>query len=72
MTTNPNDVLSLPKPAWADEDVAMLYDMAHRFLSDEIASRYSEYEKNEIIDRSAWRKAGAAGLLCASVPVEYV
>jgi acyl-CoA dehydrogenase len=71
MTTSPASVLSLPKPAWASEDVAMLYDMAHRFLSDEIAPHYDAYEKNEIVDRSAWEKAGAAGLLCASMPEEY-
>ncbi|MBN9243139.1 MAG: acyl-CoA dehydrogenase family protein [Mesorhizobium sp.] len=69
--TNPAEVLALPKPAWITEDVAMLYDMAHRFLSDEIAPHYDAYEKNEIVDRSAWGKAGAAGLLCASMPEEY-
>jgi acyl-CoA dehydrogenase len=69
--TNPAEVLGLPKPAWITEDVAMLYDMAHRFLSDEIAPHYDDYEKNEIVDRSAWEKAGGAGLLCASMPEEY-
>ncbi|MGX5806122.1 acyl-CoA dehydrogenase family protein [Bradyrhizobium sp. Arg314] len=71
MAANPAEVLSLPRPAWAGEDVAMAYDMARRFLDAEIAPRYDDYEKNEIVDRSAWRKAGAAGLLCASVPAEY-
>ena len=49
----------------------MLYDMAVRFLSEEIAPHYDEYEKNEIVDRAAWEKAGAAGLLCASMPEKY-
>jgi len=49
----------------------MLYDMACRFLSDEIAPKYDEYEKAEIVERAAWEKAGAAGLLCASIPEEY-
>ena len=71
MATDPASVLQLPKPAWAADDVAMLYDMSVRFLSDEIAPHYDEYEKNEIVDRSAWEKAGAAGLLCASMPEEY-
>ena len=69
--TDPAEVLGLPKPAWVSEDVAMLYDMAHRFLVDEVAPHYDAYEKNEIVDRSAWEKAGAAGLLCASMPEEY-
>lgn len=69
--TSPAEVLSVPKPEWASEDVGMLYDMAHRFLSEEVAPHYEAYEKNEIVDRSAWEKAGAAGLLCPSMPEEY-
>ncbi|WP_286294942.1 acyl-CoA dehydrogenase family protein [Aminobacter sp. SS-2016] len=71
MAAIPADVLGLPKPAWAADDVAMLYDMAHRFMSEEILPHYDGYEKNEIVDRAAWEKAGAAGLLCASMPEEY-
>lgn len=71
MTTNPAEVLGLPKPAWAGEDVAMLYDMAVKFLQSEIAPRYEEFEKAEIFDRQSWKKAGEAGLLCASMPEEY-
>jgi acyl-CoA dehydrogenase len=69
--TSPSEILGLPRPAWATEDVAMLYDMANRFMAEEIAPHYEAYEKNEIVDRSAWEKAGAAGLLCASMPQEY-
>jgi acyl-CoA dehydrogenase len=69
--TGPADILGLPKRAWRGEDVAMLYDMAHRFMSEEIAPRYDEFEKNEMVDRESWEKAGAAGLLCASIPEEY-
>ena len=71
MTTNPADILELPKPVWAADEVTMLYDMASRFLSEEVAPHYDDYEKNEIVDRDAWEKAGAAGLLCASMPEEY-
>lgn len=68
---NPSEILSLPKPDWVSEDVAMLYDMANRFMADEIAPHYDTYEKNEVVDRSAWKKAGEAGLLCASMPEQY-
>ncbi|MGB3388605.1 MAG: acyl-CoA dehydrogenase family protein [Pseudaminobacter sp.] len=53
------------------EDVAMLYHMATKFFDAEIAPRYEEFEKAESFDRESWRKAGAAGLLCASMPEEY-
>ena len=68
---SPAEILGLPKPEWARDDVAMLYDMATRFLEAEIAPRYDEFEKAESFDRASWEKAGAAGLLCASMPEEY-
>jgi len=71
MAANPAEVLGLPKPAWVSGDVAMLYDMAQRFMSEEIAPRYDEFEANGIVDRECWEKAGAAGLLCASMPEAY-
>lgn len=49
----------------------MLYDMANRFMSDEVLPGYDGFEKNGMVDRACWEKAGAAGLLCASMPEEY-
>jgi acyl-CoA dehydrogenase len=71
MTTAPAVILGLPTPAWKADEVGMLYDMAHRFMTEEIAPRYDEFEKNEMVDRASWEKAGAAGLLCASMPEKY-
>ncbi len=71
MSTSPYAVHNLPKPAWVTEDVAMLYDMAVKFLEAEIAPKYEDFEKAEIFDRESWLKAGANGLLCASMPEEY-
>lgn len=71
VATSPAEILGLPKPAWVSDDVAMVYDTAHRFLSAEIAPRYEEFEKAECFDRESWLKAGEAGLLCASMPEEY-
>ncbi len=68
---DPQSILGLPQPAWAVDDVAMLYDMANRFLSEEIVPHYERFEKAEMFDRASWEKAGAAGLLCASMPEEY-
>jgi acyl-CoA dehydrogenase len=71
MATDPATVLALPKPAWANEEVTMLYDMATKFLEAEIAPHYEAFEKAEIVDRASWEKAGANGLLCASMPEDY-
>ena len=72
MATNPADVLGLPKPAWAER--RRRHGLRHRrraFSNEEIAPRYDEFEKAEMFDRESWKKAGAAGLLCASMPEEY-
>jgi acyl-CoA dehydrogenase len=71
MSASPATILGLPKPGWFSDDVAMLYDMAVKFLDQEILPRYEEFEKTECFDRESWRKAGANGLLCASMPEEY-
>jgi acyl-CoA dehydrogenase len=55
MAANPAEVLLLPRPAWAGEDVATAYDMARRFLEAEIAPHYDGYEKNGIVGQSAWK-----------------
>ncbi|WP_404863792.1 acyl-CoA dehydrogenase family protein [Georhizobium sp. MAB10] len=67
----PSEVLGTPLPAWRTDDVAMLEDMATRWLEDEIAPHYERFEKQEMVDRESWTKAGEAGLLCASMPEEY-
>jgi len=69
--TRPSEALQIATPGWRVEDVAMLEDMTNRFMEEEIAPHYDRYEKQEMVDREAWEKAGAAGLLCASMPEEY-
>ena len=71
MASNPAEVLGTRRPDWASEDVVMLQDMATRFMSEEILPRYDEFEAAETFDRESWRKAGEAGLLCASMPEEF-
>jgi len=71
MTTTPQEVLGVACPSWMSDDFVMLQDMAGRFLQAEIAPHYERYEEQGLVDREAWEKAGAAGLLCASVPEEY-
>lgn len=67
----PAEVLGVRAPEWKSEDVVMLQDMARKWLEAEVAPHYADYEKAEIVPRELWEKAGAAGLLCASMPEEY-
>ena len=71
MKTPPSQILEVPTPGWMSDDLSMLQDMANRFMDGEIVPQYERYEKEEAVERSAWEKAGAAGLLCASMPEEF-
>jgi acyl-CoA dehydrogenase len=41
------------------------------FVAQEIVPHHAEWERQKIVPRSLWLKAGAAGLLCCTVPKCY-
>ena len=41
------------------------------FIDKEVTPFHDQWEKDGIVDRSVWTKAGALGLLCFDVPEEY-
>jgi len=65
------DVLNLPRPAWMSEDVVLLEETARRFISAEYGPHLEKWHEDHFYLREVWTKAGAAGLLCASMPEEY-
>ena len=46
-------------------------DSFRRFMDKEIAPFHAEWEEQGYVDREVWRKAGANGFLCLSMPEEY-
>jgi len=54
-----------------DEELRIMRDSVARFLQKEFVPLMEKWEKQGFVDRDAWFKAGAAGLLCASIPTEY-
>jgi long-chain-acyl-CoA dehydrogenase len=65
------DVLNLPRPAWMSEDVVLLEDTARRFIAAEYAPHLEQWHEDHFYPREVWTKAGAAGLLCATMPENY-
>src|SRR6516165_7276044 len=65
------DVLNLPRPAWMTEDVVLLEEAARRFVASEYAPHLEKWHEDHFYPREVWTKAGAAGLLCATMPEEY-
>lgn len=56
---------------WFDDELRMLQDASRRFFQNEFVPHYDRWVDQGFVDRDAWHKAGAAGLLCAQIPVEF-
>jgi long-chain-acyl-CoA dehydrogenase len=65
------DVLNLPRPAWMTEDLVLLEEQARRFIDTEFVPHLDRWHEAGMYERDVWTRAGAAGLLCASIPEEY-
>ena len=46
-------------------------EMARKFFETEVMPHHEEFEKNKVVPRSIWKKAGEFGLLCPDAPQEY-
>jgi alkylation response protein AidB-like acyl-CoA dehydrogenase len=46
-------------------------DSFRRFLDREVAPHHDAWEEQGYVDRDVWRKAGANGFLCMTMPQEY-
>jgi acyl-CoA dehydrogenase len=64
-------VLQVQAAAWMNEDLQIFDGAARKFLERECLPHSEKWIKQQHVDRAVWRKAGEAGLLCASTPEEY-
>jgi acyl-CoA dehydrogenase len=53
------------------EELEIFRDAVRRFLAREIVPNRERFLAERKVGPEAWRKAGEAGLLCASIPEEY-
>ncbi|MDB5715089.1 MAG: acyl-CoA dehydrogenase domain protein [Sphingomonadales bacterium] len=56
---------------WMSEDVVMMQDGVTKLLEKEFLPHRERWDREGIVDRASWRKAGEAGILCPSLPEEY-
>jgi alkylation response protein AidB-like acyl-CoA dehydrogenase len=54
-----------------NEEHEAFRDTVRRFIDKEIAPYHAQWEADGIVPRELWLKAGAAGMLCCTVPEEY-
>jgi acyl-CoA dehydrogenase len=54
-----------------NEDHDAFRDMVRKFIENEIAPHHAAWERDGIVSRELWLQAGAAGMLCCTIPEEY-
>ncbi|WP_328702698.1 acyl-CoA dehydrogenase family protein [Belnapia mucosa] len=60
----------IPRTVFTSEH-ELFRDQVRRFVERELAPHHAAWEEAGMVPRSAWRKAGEAGLLCCNIPEEY-
>lgn len=54
-----------------EEEHNMFRDSFRKFLEQEVIPHHPQWEKDGMVSREVWKKAGDNGFLCMSVPEEY-
>jgi acyl-CoA dehydrogenase len=62
---------ALTQGNYGSDELTMFRDTARRFMETEVAPNVAKWDEQGHVDRDLWNKAGALGLLCASIPEEY-
>ena len=61
----------LEREIYASEEHKMMQKMIQDFINNEIIDHIDDWEKNGMVSRDIWERAGALGLLCIDMPEEY-
>jgi alkylation response protein AidB-like acyl-CoA dehydrogenase len=64
-------MLDTARRSFFTDEHRLFRDQVRRFLERELVPHIDRWEEAGIIDRDFWNKAGAAGLLCPTVPEAY-
>lgn len=54
-----------------EEEHRMFRESFRKFIEQEITPFHDQWEKDGMVSREVWRKAGESGFLCPQVPEEY-
>lgn len=61
---------SIPRTAY-NEDHDAFRETVRRFMKEEVAPNADKWDKDKIVPKDIWPKAGELGMLCPTVPEEY-
>ncbi|MBN9562074.1 MAG: acyl-CoA dehydrogenase family protein [Alphaproteobacteria bacterium] len=60
----------IPRELFGEEHEIFRHTV-RRFVEQEVSPHHAAWEDSGVVPRSAWLKAGEAGLLCCAIPAEY-
>ncbi|MNX72289.1 Acyl-CoA dehydrogenase [compost metagenome] len=63
--------LLIERKIYATEEHKMMRTMIQEFITHEIIDHLEEWEKNGMVSREIWQRAGELGLLCLDMPEIY-
>lgn len=61
----------LERKIYASEEHKMMQAMIQEFIANEVLDQVDEWEKNGMVSREIWKRAGELGLLCMDMPEMY-
>jgi len=61
----------LEREIYASEEHKMMQKMIRDFINNEIMDQIEAWEKNGMVSREIWKRAGELGLLCLDMPEQY-
>ena len=61
----------IERKIYASEEHKMMREMIKEFISNEIMNQLDEWEKEGMVSRAIWKRAGELGLLCIDMPEKY-
>lgn len=63
--------LLIERKIYASEEHKMMQGMIQEFISNEIMDKLDDWEKDGMVGRKIWKRAGELGLLCIDMPEMY-
>jgi alkylation response protein AidB-like acyl-CoA dehydrogenase len=46
-------------------------ETVRRFVDEELVPHHAQWEKDEVVPRAIWKRAGEVGILCPNIPEQY-
>ena len=61
----------IERKIYPSDEHKMMREMIRKFITNEILDQVDEWEKNGMVSREIWMRAGELGLLCIDMPIMY-